>query len=114
MTRSEKRLVSIGLLVVAAGILYETIRMPDLYPTSAPQTDPTPSVSTSVSRYAVNVNEASAEELAALDVISDELAQRIVDDRNENGRFFTPEELMRVPGIGEKTYERIRAYVTIE
>lgn len=114
MTRGEKRLVCVGLLVVAAGILYETIRVPDLYPAMIPQTDPVSAVSTAVSRYAVNVNAASAEELAGVRGISEELAQRIVDDRNENGRFFSMEDLLRVSGIGPKTLEQIMPYLTTE
>lgn len=114
MTRSEKALVCVGLLVIAACILYETVRAPDLYPTSAPQTDPAPTASTSVSRYAVNINEAQAAELSGLRGISAELAQRIVDDRNENGRFASVEDLLRVTGIGPKTLEQLRAYLTTE
>ncbi len=114
MTRSEKLLLCTGLLVIAAAILYETIRVPDLYPASVPQTDPAVTVSTSVSRYAVNVNAATAAELAGVRGISEELAQRIVDARRENGRFASVEDLLQVPGIGEKTLEQIRPYVTTE
>ena len=114
MTRSEKRLVCVGLLVIAAGILYETIRVPDLYPVTVPQTDPVAAVSTSVSRYAVNLNEASAAELAGLAGITQELAQRIADDRSENGRFSSVDDLLRVKGIGPKTLDRLRPYVTTE
>ena len=114
MTRSEKRLVSVGLLVIAAAILYETIRVPDIYPTSQPQTDPVSASSTIVSRYAVNVNEASAEELAGVRGITEELARRIADERSENGRFSSVDDLLRVPGIGEKTLEQLRPYLTTE
>ena len=114
MTRSEKRLVCVGLLVIAAAVLYETIRVPDLYPLPIPQTDPVSAVSTSVSRYAVNVNEATAEELAGVRGITEELARRIVDDRGENGRFTSTDDLLRVPGIGPKTLEQLRPYLTTE
>ena len=107
-------LVCVGLLVIAAGILYETIRVPDLYPTSSPQTDPVTTVSTSVSRYAVNINEASAEELMGVRGITEELAQSIVDDRSENGRFTSAEDLLRVKGIGLKTLESLRPYISTE
>ena len=114
MTRSEKTLVCVGLLVIAAGILYETIRVPELYPASTAQTDPVSAVSTTVSRYAVNVNEASAEELIGVRGITQELAQRIVDERSENGRFTSPDDLQRVKGIGPKTVEQLRPYITTE
>ncbi len=114
MTASEKILVCAGLLVVAAGILYETIRVPELYPTSLPQTDPVSAVPTSVSRYAVNINEASADELMGLRGITEELAQRIMDDRSENGRFTSAEDLLRVKGVGPKTLEQLLPYITTE
>lgn len=114
MTRGEKRLVCIGLAVIAAGILYETLRAPDMYPASAPQTDPPATVSTVVSRYAVNINEATAAELAGVRGITEELAQRIVDERSENGRFASTDDLTRVPGIGPKTVEKLRPYLTVE
>lgn len=107
-------LVCVGLLVIAAGILYETIRVPDLYPVTVPQTDPATVVSSAVSRYAVNLNEASAAELAGLAGITEELAQRIADDRSENGRFSSVDDLLRVKGIGPKTLDRLRPYVTTE
>ncbi len=101
--------------MIAAGILYETIRVPDLYPTSAAQTDPVTAVSESiVSRYAVNVNEATAQELAGVRGITEELALQIVLERSENGRFSSVDDLLRVPGIGAKTVERLRPYVTTE
>ena len=33
--------------------------------------------------------------------------------REENGPFSRVEELMNVPGIGERTFERIRPHVTV-
>ncbi len=114
MTVSEKILVCVGLLTVAAGILYETIRVPELYPVSVPQTDPVSAVSTAVSRYAVNINEATVEELAGVRGMTQTLAQRVVDDRNENGRFGSVDDLLRVSGIGPATLETLRAYLTTE
>ena len=42
------------------------------------------------------------------------IAQRIVDYREENGSFQAAEDLMLVRGIGEKTFELLEPYVTLE
>lgn len=41
------------------------------------------------------------------------LAERIVADREARGPFRTAEDLLRVPGIGPKRLERIRASVRL-
>jgi len=62
----------------------------------------------------VNVNTAGAEQLALLPRIGPSTAQRILDYREENGSFEALEDLMLVRGIGEKTFERLEPYVTLE
>jgi competence protein ComEA len=61
----------------------------------------------------VNVNTATAEELQALPGIGPTLAQRIVETR-QRGRFRTVDDLRRVYGLGPKTLERVRPFVTVE
>lgn len=61
----------------------------------------------------VNVNTASAEQLALLPRVGPAVAQRILDHREENGQFEELEELMLVRGIGEKTYELIAPHATL-
>ena len=61
----------------------------------------------------VNINTAAAEELAALDGIGETLAGRIVDYRKEHGSFSSPEEIMQVPGIGQKKYAQIAPHITV-
>lgn len=62
---------------------------------------------------AVNINTADVEQLALLPRVGQTVAQRIVDFRQANDRFKTLEELMLVPGIGEKTFELLKPYVTL-
>ena len=64
-------------------------------------------------RPLVDLNTAPAEELAELPGIGEALAARIVAYRAENGPFETPEDLMKVSGIGEKKLEDIRDRVTV-
>lgn len=59
----------------------------------------------------VDINNAGITELTAVPGIGKVTAQRIVEYRNANGKFRTPEELMRVKGIGSKKFEKIRKHV---
>ncbi|MHB1347519.1 MAG: helix-hairpin-helix domain-containing protein [Candidatus Humimicrobiaceae bacterium] len=61
----------------------------------------------------VNINFASASELEILPGIGPELAQRIVDYRNNSGVFKSKEDLKNVSGIGEKKYEALKDFITI-
>jgi len=53
----------------------------------------------------ININEATVEELTQLRNIGPGYAQRIVQYREENGGFEKPEDLLKVKGIGPKTWE---------
>ena len=67
----------------------------------------------SASTALININTATAQELATLPGIGEVLAQRIVDYRNSNGAFNSIAELTNVSGIGPKTLENIRDYITV-
>ncbi|MBN1192372.1 MAG: ComEA family DNA-binding protein [Coriobacteriia bacterium] len=60
----------------------------------------------------IDINRASATELEGLPGVGPSTAQKIVDDREANGPFTKPEDLMRVPGIGEKKFESMRDFVS--
>lgn len=62
---------------------------------------------------AVNVNTASADELAGLPGIGQTKAEAIVDEREANGDYASLDELSRVSGIGEKTVEKLRSEATV-
>jgi competence protein ComEA len=54
----------------------------------------------------VNINTADAATLAAeLNGVGPALAEAIVRDRTENGKFDSPEALTRVKGVGERVVE---------
>jgi competence ComEA-like helix-hairpin-helix protein len=56
----------------------------------------------------VNINKASAQELAKLEKVGPKYAVRIVEYRHKYGPFKLTEELMEIPGIGPGTYNRIK------
>ncbi len=62
----------------------------------------------------VNVNTADTETLVQLPRIGPAVAQRIVEFREQNGRFKTKQDLMLVRGIGERTYELLEPYVVLD
>jgi competence protein ComEA len=62
----------------------------------------------------VNINTATVQELIKLDRIGPAFAQRIVQYREEIGPFRMPEDIMKVKGIGEKTFEANRDRITVE
>lgn len=61
----------------------------------------------------VDVNAAEADELDTLPGVGPVLARRIVEEREQNGPFFYPEDLMNVSGIGERTLEKLLAHIRL-
>lgn len=62
----------------------------------------------------INLNEASAYELDSLYGIGEGLAERIIDYRRKNGNFEAIQDIMKVSGIGEKTYNEIKNHIYVE
>lgn len=60
----------------------------------------------------ININTATLEQLQTLPGIGESKAKTIIDYREKNGNFKSIEELLNVDGIGEKTYEEIKIYIT--
>ncbi len=53
----------------------------------------------------ININTASVIELVELQNVGPSYAQKIVAYRQQNGPFNTPEDIMLVAGIGQRTFE---------
>lgn len=62
----------------------------------------------------IDINTASAEDLAQLPGVGDKVAERIVNYREKNGRFQKVEEIMNVRGIGEKTFVKLRDHLVVK
>ena len=58
-------------------------------------------------------NTATAAQLRLLPGMGEKLSEAIVSWREEHGRFQSVEELLQVPGIGEKRRAAIRELVTV-
>ncbi len=61
----------------------------------------------------INLNRATADELAEIPGISSVLARAIVQYRNEYGDYVDIDELLDVRGMSDAVYEQIKEYVTI-
>lgn len=82
-------------------------------PTSQQEILPEPTEETTKITFPISINQAGIEEFMALPGIGEVLAERIVDFRDENGSFSSPEELLNVEGIGKKRLEEILDLITI-
>ena len=61
----------------------------------------------------VDINRADSWLLVAVPGIGNVLAQRIMHYRTENGPFKRIEDLLKVDGIGEGTFNEIKGYITV-
>lgn len=61
----------------------------------------------------INLNTATVTELMQLPRVGARTAERIVAFRKQHGGFKRPEELMNVKGIGEKSFAKLKPYLTV-
>ena len=71
-----------------------------------------PAMATEIEK--ININTASAEELVQLKRIGPKYATRIIEFRETNGPFKLSEDIMKVKGIGQKTWEENKERIVVE
>ena len=62
----------------------------------------------------VNINEAKQEDFEQLPGIGPSIAKKIVEYREQNGKFTSIDELQEVKGIGEAKFENIKEYIMVK
>ncbi len=72
-----------------------------------------PVTATVVSTEVVNLNSATAAQIASLPGIGPKTAELVVQYRTRNGPFKKIEEVMNVRGIGEKSFLKIKDRLTV-
>lgn len=70
-------------------------------------------VQSCVNKVGVDVNSASQHLLQYISGLGPQLAQRIVDYRSQNGKFTSRKELLKVKGMGAKSYEQAAGFMRI-
>ena len=61
----------------------------------------------------VNINQASAAQIAFLPRIGEKVAVRVLEYRKSHGPFARTEDLMEVKGIGEKLFLTLKPYLAV-
>lgn len=61
----------------------------------------------------VNINLATQEQLEELPEVGQSTAQKIIENRQSQGKFKTPEDLKRVTGIGDKKYNKLKDKICV-
>ena len=101
LTRAGRRLAAVIMTATAVMILCFAERSTKIAALSPLPYNPPAAVTDTVRDGRVDINAAGLEELMTLPGIGQVRAQAILDDREANGPFRYPEDLLRVKGIGE-------------
>ncbi|WP_138419026.1 Tex family protein [Aquibacillus sediminis] len=70
-------------------------------------------VETAVNQVGVNVNTASASLLQYVSGLSKTVANNVIKQRNEEGKFTTRTQLKKIPRLGNKTYEQSIGFLRV-
>ena len=62
---------------------------------------------------AVDINTADSVALQSVPGIGKSLSERIVAFREKNGPFQSVDDLLKVQGVGEKSIQKLRPYLTV-
>jgi competence protein ComEA len=96
---------------------YSTESTPDATGTPSDTTESpsdstaSPGISNEPAAQPENINTADAETLQTLKDIGPITAQKIIDHRNKNGPFKKKEDIKKVEGIGDKTFEKLKDHI---
>ncbi len=61
----------------------------------------------------ININKADSTQLQEIPGVGPATAQKIIEHRETNGRFQSIDDIKNVNGIGEKTFQNLKDYITV-
>jgi competence protein ComEA len=99
--------------IVTTLFLFTLVLAAGAGPAVALETDDAKAGDAAVSRQ-IDINKASAVELTAIPGVGNAIAQRIIEFRDKQGPFGRVEDLLKVRGIGEKSFQKIRPHVKVD
>lgn len=72
------------------------------------------SANSSSNQGKININKANETELQTIPGIGPSKAKAIIEYREQNGPFQQIEDIQNVSGIGEKTFEKLKDFITVK
>ena len=106
---ASRTLVFLALIITSAIIIVSAVN--SKYTEVAPK--PIKPISIVSEEGLININTADVQTLTLLEGIGEARAQLIIDFRTENGAFVTKEDLMRIDGIGQTLFNKIKDDITV-
>jgi competence protein ComEA len=82
--------------------------------TNTPQPPNTSASTRESNRSCINLNTATAEELAELPGIGEVMSRRIIEYRERHGQFRRPQDVIIIEGFSERKYRAISQLVCVE
>ena len=62
----------------------------------------------------ININTAGEDELMKITGIGESTAKKIIEYRNQNGRFKTRDDIKKIPGIGDSKYNNMKEEIRVK
>ncbi|MBN2570887.1 MAG: helix-hairpin-helix domain-containing protein [Ignavibacteriales bacterium] len=74
----------------------------------------TDKISVELAENSINLNEADLKTLSLLPGIGEKTAEKIIEYRNTYGKFSRIEDIKKVKGIGEKKFDKLKKYIFVK
>lgn len=62
----------------------------------------------------ININTAAKDQLVQLPGVGNSTADKIIEYRETHGSFKRIEDIMKIKGIGQKKFDKMKAFITVE